>query len=209
MENNKKESKFFKMAEEFENIYGVGGGQKKLKNIRKHKVDSVQEIIDNLEPGLKEEFEDICKKMDKPFIIRYYWNKLVEYGKLAKEDLADNLLMAGGSSMIASSLFMFNGNFDAAAVLNFVATGMFAGSIAADYLSNKGTKTQMQLERMRILVPELYDVELVFNGYRRQDIDTSEYDGKARYQKLNALLNEELKKTKLQHDLESDEDKAM
>ena len=44
-----------------------------------------------------------------------------------------------------------------------------------------------------ILYPDLYDIELVFNGYTRANINTEESDGKARYQRLHDEYAEELK----------------
>ena len=129
------------------------------KNIRKHSVNSVEEILF----GLKKEsnvlfasFVNTSEKIKNDVLVRNFWNILVKCAKLIKSE------------------------------------NIYA-----------------EKDKLIIAEPELYDIELVFNGYTREDIDTSEYDGKAEYQKKHdELAAKDMLRTKLQKDLESDEEKA-
>ena len=182
------------------------------KNIRKHKVKSLEEILF----GLKKEsnvlfgnFIATSEKIKNDVMVRNFWNLLI---KCAKCNNPEELIEMGASSLLAvgtSQLLNVNGSPIAACVTSLTGLGLSLATFGKTMSAFNNYDVFAQKDKMIIAEPELYDIELVFNGYTRDDIDTSEYDGKAEYQKKHdELAAKDMLRTKLQKDLESDEEKA-
>ena len=183
------------------------------KNIRKHKVKSLEEILF----GLKKEsnvlfgnFIATSEKIKNDVMVRNFWNLLI---KCAKCNKPEELIEVGASSLLAvgtSQLLNVNGNPIAACVTSLTGLGLSLATFGKTMSAFNNSDVFAQKDKMIIAEPELYDIELIFNGYTRDDIDTSEYDGKAEYQKLHDEYSAKALhkiKTKLQRDLENDEEK--
>lgn len=183
-----------------------------MKNIRKHKVNSVEEILF----GLKKEsnvlfasFVNTSEKIKNDVLVRNFWNTLVKCAKYNKPEVS---LEMSGSALLAvgtAQVLNANGNPIAGAIANLTGLGLSLGAIAREEIAEKNAKIYSDKDRLIIAEPELYDIELIFNGYTREDIDTSKYDGKAEYQKKHdELAAKDMLRTKLQKDLESDEERV-
>ena len=207
------------------------------KNIRKHKVNSVEEIM----VGLKKEsnvlfanFVLTSEKINDDVLVKNFWNFLVEYGKHDKmnlhsftyqniderlrdknENLFSDALWASVVSYNMLNVFLNSNKPDDVKAFLGAVSATFGVGLVADAVNNIYHLPKLQqvdaiLESLRIKEPELYDIELLFNGYTRDMIDTSEYDGKARYQKLHdEYASKDLLRTQLQKDLESDGEKTL
>lgn len=182
-----------------------------MKNIRKHSVNSVEEILF----GLKKEsnvlfanFVSISEKINNDVMVKNFWNLLIKCAKYNKPEesieMSASTLLAVGTSQILNA----NGNPIAANIASLTGLGLALTALGKATAAEKNADVFAQKDKMIIVEPELYDIELVFNGYTRDDIDTSEYDGKAEYQKLHDIYaSKDMLRTKLQKDLESDEEK--
>ena len=182
-------------------------------NIRKKKVVNVEEIRLELEkesPKLAKSFEETSQKINNPILIKRYWNALVEISSCNKKEiLSDDFSKSAVASAVTSLVLQANHNEYESLVASCVALGFIGASVATSYLSHRTNylKARDFLEINKIKEPELYDVELVFNGYTREDIDTSEYDGKYEYQKKHELYEKYCKD--MENDAEQEDDRAM
>ena len=172
------------------------------KNIRKYKVNSVEEIIENLKEEsneLAEFFRETSNKIGNDKLVVFFWNLMVKHQQNNKSmdeyDMASLLTMFGTGQVLHA-----NGNYLGAIAVNLAEIGLATNMIANQVFSDKiGSKALSDLDKLVICEPELYDIELVFNGYTRDMIDTSEYDGKAEYQKIHDEFSaKDHHKTKLQ-----------
>lgn len=157
------------------------------KNIRKKPVLTTDEIVFGLEtPELKKSFIQTCQKINDDELVKIFWNLLIEYKKLDKMDLAENLSISSLMSLGAARILYANGNPFTSEVFNAITLSLAVGALLAEHASGvPADEVQVILQEMLVIEPELYDIELAFNGYTREDIDTSKYDGKAKYQKLH------------------------
>ena len=156
-------------------------------NIRKHKVNSVFDIHGELEGNLRRSFAKICNEgnIGDDYIVNF-WNKLVEFKKLDKDNLSEDLFHSALLTLGTGQILAANGNPIMAGIANLATIGLASGSLIAKKLSGSPAgKVFEELSEMLIEKPDLYDIELIFNGYTKETIDTSEFDGKAIYQQLH------------------------
>ncbi|MBR4124484.1 MAG: hypothetical protein IKR12_02825 [Clostridia bacterium] len=184
------------------------------KNIRKHKVKSLEEILF----GLKKEsnvlfgnFIATSEKIKNDVMVRNFWNLLIKCAKYNKPEVSMDMNASTLLALGTGQILYANGNPIAAGIADLTGLGLALSAFEREVIAEKNADVFAQKDKMIIAEPELYDIELVFNGYTRDDIDTSEYDGKAEYQKLHDEYSAKALhkiKTKLQRDLESDEEKT-
>lgn len=213
MENNKKESKFFKFLEDFEEVYGIKGNDN-YKNIKKNQVLNVAEILNNLKTEeLKKSFENTCAIINNDELVKDFWNILVQHEKYSKCTLGvfdnldpSNFMNWAGitfSALLAQNILTNAGKQDMGIVAGMVALG-FDGVLFANvfYRQPMARRIEEIIDYMQIKQPELYDIALVYNDKTRADIDTSEYDGKERYQKIHEKWVKYCEENNVKTDLE-------
>ena len=114
------------------------------------------------------------EKIKNDVMIRNFWNLLI---KCAKCNNPEELIEMGASSLLAvgtSQLLNVNGNPIAACVTSLTGLGLSLATFGKTMSAFNNSDVFAQKDKMIIAEPELYDIELIFNGYTRDDIDTSE-----------------------------------
>ena len=172
-----------------------------MRKVQKNKVVNVEEIEENLRgvsPKLADSFVETCKKINNPKLVKDFWNTLVEYRRHDKEDLADAMMFGAGSTAFTSSLISLNNMQNAcmSLAMDIVALGFLTKSAFDLTKASKLNDYDKAINAMQIVEPELYDVALVYNGWTREEIDTSEYDGKKYYQDLHEKMEKKLEEKK-------------
>lgn len=138
-----------------------------MNNIRKKHINNTWEIdlplrVEN--PQRARMFEEASDRIKNDELIVDFWNLLVDYKKYDKEDLLAGKELATLVATATTGVLLANGN--------TISTGITALSTLALAVSSavnnfhdvpKAGRIQAALEAMRIIEPELYNVELCFN----------------------------------------------
>ena len=179
-----------------------------MDNIRKKPVKNWLEIdhvlrIEN--PEREVLFKEAMEKVGDKQIVTDFWNLLTEYGNhnktfgvVSEKFLDGNLnylvtllgLVAAGGTMYG--ILSMTGSQEAA---NWAATLANAGIIGANavaltndfYHQPKAQKIQNALEAMRILYPDLYDIEMCHNKVDMNLIKNGDLPGRRAYKEANKI----------------------
>ena len=169
-----------------------------MKNVRKYKVESIEEIINYLykeDKVLAKQFVECCDKIDNDEAVLKFWNLLTDcaYAQRTKNNFttAASFITGAiiGTSVAAISKDLYYVVLPLLASQSIVTLNQLLINMSAD---SAEYSTQKAMDSMMILEPELYDIALCFNGWRRENIDTSEYDGKQFYKDLRKQLYEDI-----------------
>ncbi len=174
----------------------------KEKDIREDYVKSIDELKEGIMLGVigihyYNLFKKASEKINNDSAIIRFWNNLVEYNKYAKSiDKCVNISSAVAGTAIGTVMAKIGSNYSdlLTCALLVAEAAPFAGVTLATY-ANKQEKLMcaMELEGLRVLYPDLYDIELIFNkvpyvqiseGYK-QDFSTDRYVGKQIYKKAH------------------------
>ena len=171
----------------------------KKKDIRKNYVESIDELKAGIMPGdtgfyYYNFFKKASEKINNNRVIVRFWNNLIELTKYRKFiDKFINFSSAISGTAIGAIMARIGGNYSNLLTCALIGTELpFALGATFDIYVEK-LVCVMELEGLKVLYPDLYDIELIFNqipysqiseGYK-QDFTTDRYVGKQLYQKAH------------------------
>ncbi len=138
-----------------------------MKNFRKSHIEHVWDL-DMLfraeNPQRERLYQEALDKINNDKLVVDFWNLLVDYKKNDKEDYQLDIAQSALATSITSNILSVNGN----GVLSTI-TALGAAGMLVDFAVNnlhkipKAERIQASLEAMRVIEPELYNIELCFN----------------------------------------------
>lgn len=187
-------------------------------NIRKKPVKNWLEIDHVLrieKPEREVLFKEAMEKVGDKQVVTDFWNMLVEYknhdksfGVVSSQKLPDGntnwvvtLLSIAAAGGTMYGILKLNGYQDAANWTSILANAGIIGANGKAIFNDfhhqpKAQKIQNALEAMRILYPDLYDIELCYNKVDMDLIKKGDLRGKKAYQEANRIWNEAKKQGK-------------
>ena len=138
-----------------------------MKNIRKSHIEHVWELdmpfrVEN--PQRARLFQEACDKINNDKLIVDFWNLLVDYKKNDKDDYQIDIAKAALATSVTSNILSANGNGVLSVVTALGATGMLVDFVVNSlHKIPKADRIQASLQAMRVIEPELYNIELCYN----------------------------------------------
>ena len=174
----------------------------KEKNIRKDYVESIDELKEGIMLGIVgihyyNLFKKATQKINNDEVVVKFWNDLIDQTKYSKlNNITTGALSIISGTALGTIMAKIGGSYsDLVTAALLIAEGTFALPMLvvdkANHYEAKGC--ELELEGLRVLYPDLYDIELIFNqvpyskiseGYKA-NFTTDRYEGKQIYLKAH------------------------
>ena len=182
-----------------------------MRNIRNSNVKNWLDIDNELRienPEREKFFMEAMRRVGDRKVVSDFWNLLVDYKKHDKTfgvfdsnktlDGFSNwvvaLLGVAAAGGVVGKICQLNQN-EIAASLTAIAANLTIMGLDVKLLTNsfyhqpEARRIQQSMEAMRILYPDLYDIELCFNKVDMNLIKNTDFVGKKAYQEANKIWN--------------------